>query len=613
MLRVRAALARLRASRAAAPKASLERLCTLAPLGARWLDDLGLPKDDSHLLRWCGDNRTRNVLRILSGLDDLRDAQAWNAGCGAAVREDWTASGSRGAAIVAGEKGLPRVHTDGNTVISLGLRSAAFVVDTAEVDLRGDVSEMSSGVCALQELVRAGVLVQDADCKVRAGAKLLRLREEIDEDLTAADVLSFWIDCAFVSGRREAHCIPGCWQGVYHWMVTAWPLDDAALQDDFGVVGRVAALQAFHAAPEYYSLLHIRQQNLMWTFLKGLALDDFFGGVYSTLIVRFYDPATGAPAVREHEFTRELVEAILYGGALERVRLSQEDPIVRALLEDWALLSLDLEAPATGLRCNDRGEGWMLTHHALVDLFSGKFEKDGSYPSTLMGGVRYALFARDAEGVVKKVLDKGSFLERDVGTLLRATAARDAACESDAARDAARRYDATCARWLGSPYAPPLPDDAAIEAARRVAADRATAEAARVEAVRARGGTGGSLRRKAAPRTWKATDVVPPEAGATTHFICVQWDSVQRFWKATYWRGKEKKHVPGTYPTNQRAARARYECIIAEDLEQFNDMDALDEATDLMVPREKKRRREEPVAAAPTRQSSRVRRAVSRD
>ena len=67
----------------------------------------------------------------------------------------------------------------------------------------------------------------------------------------------------------------------------------------------------------------------------------------------------------------------------------------------------------------------------------------------------------------------------------------------------------------------------------------------------------------------------------------------------------------------QRAAHARYDCIRAEGLQQFNDMDALDAATDLMVPREKKppkkRPRAEPVAAAPTRQSSRARKAVSKD
>ena len=612
MLRVRAALARLARSRAAAPKATLRRLASLAPLDAHWLDDVGVPPrdNDSYQLRWCGDSRTRNVLRILSGLDDLRDAQAWNAGCGAVVRKDWTASASRGVAIKAGEKDFDRVHTDGKTVIVLGLRSAAYVVAEAKVCLRTDVSEMSCGVCALQELVRAGVLVQDEDCKVRAGPKLRRLRAEISEDLTAADVLSFWIDCAFVSGRSEAHCIPGCWQGVYHWMETAWPLDNAALQDDFGVVGRVAALTAFHSAPEYHSLLHIRQQNLMWVFLKGNVLDDFFGGVYSTLIVRFYDPATGAPAARKHEFTRELVETILYGGPSERVRLSREDPIVRALLEDWALLSLDLEAPATGLRYGDRGEGWMLTERALLHIFTGRFEKDGSYCSTLMGGIRYALFARDAEGVVTKVLDKGSFLERDVGTLLRATAARDAACENDAVRDAARSYDASCARWLGSPYAPPLPDDAAIEAARRVAADRATAEAARRTA-------GGFAQRKA-PRTWQATDVVPPEPGAPRRFVGVSWGEKKRLWSAEYKTAKQtrdsrNRRTLGYYPTDELAARARHKHICDEGLEQFNTMDVLDRATGLMVPREKKRRREEPVAAAPTRQSTRVRKAISRD
>ena len=77
----------------------------------------------------------------------------------------------------------------------------------------------------------------------------------------------------------------------------------------------------------------------------------------------------------------------------------------------------------------------------------------------------------------------------------------------------------------------------------------------------------------------------------------------------------------GSYPTDELAARARHKHICDEGLEQFNTMDVLDDATDLMVPREK-RRREEPVDfffrgklidRAPTRQSTRVRKANSRD
>ena len=57
-----------------------------------------------------------------------------------------------------------------------------------------------------------------------------------------------------------------------------------------------------------------------------------------------------------------------------------------------------------------------------------------------------------------------------------------------------------------------------------------------------------------------------------------------------------------------KAPRARYKCIIAGGFQQFNDMDALDEATDLMVPREKKC-----VAVVPREKSTRVRKAISRD
>ena len=512
-LSVRAAEAQVLEGRAGVR--ALSAKLSLAPLNEAYLDVAGPSsiQEKRHnyaLLKWRPVYETRLALRILSDSDDLPAAQRCNADVGADVRLLWTASASRGVAIVAGEKDFVRVHTDGRITLALVLRSAAWVVAAAKLDLKADVSNLSFGIRALQKLVAAGVLVQDADCTVRAGPKLLRLRQEIDEEMTAADVLSFWLDCAFVSGRFEAHCIPGCWAGVYHWMVTAWPLRLKRVRTEFGVVGRVAALDAFHALPEYYSLYHIYFQNIMFTYVKGLVLDRFFSGVYAALIVRFYDPATGALAAREYKFTRKLVEAILYGGFAERVRLSQEDPTVRALVADAMRLSLDLEAPATGLQHGNSGKPWMLTDLALLNLFSAGFLKNGRYPSTLFGGLRFVFCARNAAGAVELVLDKGRFLERNPATLFWARAARDAACASDAARDAARKYDAEChARWFSSVAAPSLDADAisrrdaAIEMERSVAAGRTTAEADR----RAAGGF--------RQRVSRTQTVVPPPTAAT--------------------------------------------------------------------------------------------------
>ena len=141
-------------------------------------------------------------------------------------------------------------------------------------------------------------------------------------------------------------------------------------------------------------------------------------------------------------------------------------------------------------------------------------------------------------------------------------------------------------------YAEDAPARAARAAEEQV---RAEAHAAEKQArAKARAEARAAELQAAAPwaRPLDRAEVVPPEAGATTYFVGVYWDIGHRYWTAKYKRGKELKylHVPGVYPTNQRAARARYDCIRAKDLERFNDMDARDDATDLMVPREKKKR-----------------------
>ncbi len=631
MQRVRAALARLLASRAAAPKASLKKKCSLAPLDAGWLNDAGWPDNnklhDATALRWHVDGCTRTALRILSGRDNLREAQAYNADRGEDVREFWTAKASRGVALKAGEKETRRVHTDGNIVCSLILRSAAYVVAEAEVDLKTDVSNLSFGVSALKELVAAGVLVQDADCKVRAGPKLLRLRQEISEDLTAADVLSFWLDCAFVSGRTAAHCIPGCWAGLYHWMRTALPLDDDKVRTEFGVVDRVAALDAFHSMPEYYSDHHPYFQNIVWNDGKGDVLDDLFRGVHDEVVIRFYDPSTGGLAAPKYEFPRELVEAIRDGGPSGRVRLSRENPIVRAFVNDWAQLSLKLKVPATGLRKGDSGDEWMLTEGCLLDVFSADFRKDGYYTSTLMGGIRYALFTRNAKGELELALDKGVKPPVNASTISRAKAARDAACESDAVRERKRKYDAECAAWRaaetarrggghGGRRAPtqtvvPPPTAATLSTFALPAATAPLVPGLAPPSVATPPMPLPDLSERNAARAWRASfapppppplikidraTVVPPVEGAPRPFVGVSWDERRGLWRAEYnyakaTRGEARpRRQLGEYATEQLAARARHKHICGESLQAFNLMDAWDDAAGVMVPLHKKKR-----------------------
>ena len=54
-------------------------------------------------------------------------------------------------------------------------------------------------------------------------------------------------------------------------------------------------------------------------------------------------------------------------------------------------------------------------------------------------------------------------------------------------------------------------------------------------------------------------------------------------------RGSRNRRTLGRYATEQIAARARHKRICDEGFEQFNTMDVLDDATDLMVPRERKK------------------------
>jgi len=82
---------------------------------------------------------------------------------------------------------------------------------------------------------------------------------------------------------------------------------------------------------------------------------------------------------------------------------------------------------------------------------------------------------------------------------------------------------------------------------------------------------------------------VPPVEVSTMGYAGVYWNR-KRLWNAFYKpaKGARPKFL-GSYATDQLAARARYDYIRDKKLEHFNEMDAPDPATDLMVPREKMR------------------------
>ena len=120
---------------------------------------------------------------------------------------------------------------------------------------------------------------------------------------------------------------------------------------------------------------------------------------------------------------------------------------------------------------------------------------------------------------------------------------------------------------------------------------RAEEKQARAEVRAAEEKARAERRRAAAER--RAT-VVPPEPGSTKHFVNVSFETGPGLWKAEYndekpSRERRTRRTLGYYATAQLAARARHKHICDEGFEQFNTMDVLDDATDLMVPRERKK------------------------
>jgi len=166
----------------------------------------------------------------------------------------------------------------------------------------------------------------------------------------------------------------------------------------------------------------------------------------------------------------------------------------------------------------------------------------------------------------------------------------------------------------------------AYAAAEPVRAARAVEEQARAEAraaekqaraeVRAAEEKARAERRRAAAE--RRATVVPPEPGAPRRFVGVSWAKREKTWNAEYKYGQGKRAVRRlcTYPTDELAARARHKHICDEGLEQFNTMDVLDDATNLMVPLHKKKRPRPAASFAvvdgSTRRSGRMRKASKR-
>ena len=220
----------------------------------QWLDKLGHSKGMS-VFTWHDSKTTEDLVKALSGNDNLVEAQAWVGELGALLRPVLAHKNARGWAIESYKKSWDRVNTDGDSSLSLGLREAGLRARDAKINLRqgdltasrnfitpscalvgastpstrrvsvpaDDLSEEPYGVRLLGMLVAEGIYVQDlATFQVAPGQwyeQYVALGPQDDKKKrrkTAADVIAFCVDSAFMTGQvsEQDHNVACCWEGI---------------------------------------------------------------------------------------------------------------------------------------------------------------------------------------------------------------------------------------------------------------------------------------------------------------------------------------------------------------------------------------------------------------
>ena len=110
------------------------------------------------------------------------------------------------------------------------------------------------------------------------------------------------MDCAFVSGCLCA-CIPWVLRPASTADGLALPLDDAKVRTEFGVVDRLrcvgcvplrSRVLALKLAPTFPGA------RLETRRAESSVLDNLLRGVHDEVVVRFYDPSTGALAPHKY-------------------------------------------------------------------------------------------------------------------------------------------------------------------------------------------------------------------------------------------------------------------------------------------------------------------------
>ena len=108
-----------------------------------WLNKLGHSRGCA-VYTWRDSKQTQDLVKTLSGNDNLVEAQDWVGKLGALLRPVLAHKNARGWAIESYKKNWPRVNTDGDSSLSLSMRRAGEWVVQYEINLlNGDLSASS--------------------------------------------------------------------------------------------------------------------------------------------------------------------------------------------------------------------------------------------------------------------------------------------------------------------------------------------------------------------------------------------------------------------------------------------------------------------------------------
>jgi len=288
-------------------------------------------------------------------------------------------------------------------------------------------------------LVLAGILLQDpvtfevgmgpwCDEFVGLGSQ----QEGFMRNPTAADIVGFLIDSAFMTGKAsiELFNLACCWQGVWRYQELAQFLRNKLIREKYGLVTADVAFAVAHVPPPYYSPFHIHLTNLAYTDLKiKLFLAIKNNPLHPGIGIRLYDLTTGKPSTYLHRFSRADVLRVreLIGA---RDWNSGSSAALRALSATGRFQILVAEAGRIsgvelldGLRHEASHALSVPSCMCLGEVFCGFWSGVGRYNSTLMIGTQVQYCSFDG---AKVLLDKSEdFCDADA--IAAARVARDAA------------------------------------------------------------------------------------------------------------------------------------------------------------------------------------------